>query len=57
MAAKMMGETHTYIGTAAEMATLGVTGIPIGSRYFQTDTGFWYVNGGAAWIKELIPAS
>ena len=50
-----------FIGTAAEMAAMAITGIPLGSRYFQSDTGYWYVLTTAVkntgWTKELTPAS
>lgn len=55
MAVYVVKQGKTYVGTAAEMAAF--TGMAPGEKFFQSDTGFWYVYGGASWVKELTPAS
>ena len=55
MAVYVVKQGKTYVGTAAEMAAY--TTMSVGERFFQSDTGLWYVYGGAAWVKEVVPAA
>ena len=59
MAAIIIGDTHVYVGASADMAALTVVaGVPIGSRFFSSDDGCWYVLIAAGtWTKEVKPAS
>jgi hypothetical protein len=57
MAVYTVTSVKSYVGTAAEMGALSTTGISVGSRFFQSDTGLWYVFGGTTWVKEIIPAA
>lgn len=56
MAVVLVTKINRYDGTAAEMAAMTVTGIPVGSTFFQNDTGFIYIlNGTGNWTKKLYP--
>ena len=57
MAVVRIATIENYAGTAAEMAGMTVTNVPTGSRFFQSDTGLWYVLVGSSWVKEIIPAA
>ena len=57
MAATMVGAIHNFIGTSTEMSGLTTTAIPQGSRFFQSNTGLWYILVDTSWIKEVTPAS
>lgn len=39
MAVQLVTKINRYIGTAAELAALTLTGIPVGSTFFEADTG------------------
>lgn len=39
MAVQLVTKINRYIGTAAEIAALTLTGIPVGSTFFEADTG------------------
>lgn len=39
MAAQLVTKINRYIGTAAEIAAMTLTGIPTGSTFFESDTG------------------
>ena len=53
MTVSVLGAINNYCGTSTEMSSMTTTGVPIGSRFFQSNTGFWYVWNGATWTKEL----
>ena len=59
MAAVIFGTIHTFVGASADMAALTIlAGVPIGSRFFSSDDGCWYVLIAAGtWTKEVKPAS
>lgn len=57
MAVKMVTTVKRFIGTAAERAAMSITDIPVGSSFFESDTGVIYVFNGAAWTKKIYPAS
>lgn len=57
MAVKMVTTVKRFIGTAAERAAMSITDIPVGSSFFESDTGLIYVFNGAAWTKKIYPAS
>lgn len=55
MAAILITVIKNYIGTAAERGTLSTTGLPAGSKFFETDNHLWYIWDGAAWhAYELL---
>jgi hypothetical protein len=55
MAAILVTTIKRFIGTAAEMAALSVVGVPTGSTFFQTDTGFMYtLSSAGTWAIEKI---
>lgn len=55
MAEILMTVVKNYIGTAAERAAMTTTGMPAGSKFFETDNHLWYIWDGAAWHKyELL---
>ena len=39
MAVKLVTKINRYIGIAAEIAAIDLTGIPAGSTFFESDTG------------------
>lgn len=45
---------HNHIGTAAERAALSTSAMPVGSRFYETDTRLTYVWDGSAW--QLTPS-
>lgn len=56
MAAILVATIKRFLGTAAEMAAMDVTGIPAGSTFFQTDTGLLYnLDSAGNWaVKKII---
>lgn len=54
MAVALIDDIRMYLGTAAEMAAMSTTGVPIGSRFTQSDTGLTYIWSGAAWFVEVL---
>ncbi len=53
MAVTMVTTISRYIGLAADVATLPVTGIYTGSKFTALDTGAKYIFDGAAWVVDL----
>lgn len=53
MTVVLVTQTKHYVGVAAD--TKPTTGVPAGSRFFETDTGDAYVYGGASWT--VVPTA
>lgn len=49
MAVKIITTTKNYVGTAAERAAMSTTGMPAGSKFFETDNHLYYIWDGSAW--------
>jgi len=49
MAAIMITNTQSYIGTAADKAALTTTNIKAGSTFIETDTQIQYIWNGSSW--------
>lgn len=55
MAVRIITAPQSYIGTAAERGAMSTTGLPVGSKFFETDNNLYYIWDGAAWHKlELM---
>lgn len=57
MASTRVDAINNYIGTSTEMSGMSLTGVPQGSRFFQSNTGLWYILVATSWVKEVTPAS
>ena len=52
MAVQLVTKINRYIGTAAEIAVLTLTGIPVGSTFFESDTGILKILNAAGALVE-----
>jgi hypothetical protein len=55
MAVTLLTTIKRFMGTAVEMVAMDTTGLPVGSTFFQFDTGLIYaLNGSGNWgIKKI----
>lgn len=52
MAVQLVTKINRYIGTAAEIAAMTLTGIPTGSTFFESDTGILKILNAAGALVE-----
>lgn len=46
---------HEYTGVEGDSKP--TEGVPAGSRFFERDTGLWYVYDGIAWGQVIYPTT
>jgi hypothetical protein len=58
MAVTRTGAVNHYVGLAADVkpSLAEEDDVPVGSRFFETDTGWEFVYDGEAWSQVFYPA-
>ena len=50
MAVQLIATIHKYIGAAADVKP--TTNVPVGSEFYEYDTGKTYIYNGSAWSEK-----
>ncbi len=54
MTIQKLSQIDRFIGTLAEREAMDTTGIPAGSKFFESDTGETYVfDGASTWTRKV----
>jgi hypothetical protein len=54
MAVLRVTTPHAYVGLAADAKP--TAGVPVGSTFFERDTGLMFIYDGSTWGKVIYPA-